>query len=143
MQPSRIIFQKLLSFFLSNFLIDSTVAMNCPLNLRITKNIIAERVNIAKKEWILSNAIVTELDNSSIKYEKIEFLTNFDLERISNLFSDLTSLTYFDLLALEDDYKAIGAVVELARWELSKFKHSIDKFGDTEYWALKETGIPN
>ena len=26
----------------------------------------------------------------------------------SDLFSDLTSLTYFDLLALEDDYKAIG-----------------------------------
>ena len=43
-----------------------------------------------------------------LKYEKIQFETNFDLERISNLFSDLTSLTYFDLLALEDDYKAIG-----------------------------------
>ena len=77
-------------------------------DFQITKNIIANKVNISKKEWVLFNAIVTELDNSSIKYEKIEFLTNFDLERISNLFSDLTSLTYFDLLALEDDYKAIG-----------------------------------
>ena len=54
------------------------------------------------------NSIVTELDNSSKKYDKIKFNTNFDLERISNLFSDLTSLTYFDLLALERDYKAIG-----------------------------------
>ena len=48
------------------------------------------------------------MDNSSVKYEEIQFKTNFDLERISNLFSDLTSLTYFDLLALEVDYKAIG-----------------------------------
>ena len=67
-----------------------------------------KKVDITKKEWILFNSIVTELDNSSKKYEKIQFKTNFDLERISNLFSDLTSLTYFDLLALEKDYKAIG-----------------------------------
>ena len=39
---------------------------------------------------------------------EFKFETNFDLERISKLFSDLTSLTYFDLLSLEKDYKAIG-----------------------------------
>ena len=77
-------------------------------NFQITKNIIANKVDISEKKWVLFNAILTELDNSSLKYEKIQFETNFDLERISNLFSDLTSLTYFDLLALEDDYKAIG-----------------------------------
>ena len=58
------------------------------------------------KEWILFDTIVTELDNTSKKYEEFKFKTNFDLERISNLFSDLTSLTYFDLLALEKDYEA-------------------------------------
>ncbi len=77
-------------------------------NFQITKNIIANKVDISKKEWVLYNAILTNLDNSSLKYEKILFKTNFDLERISNLFSDLTSLTYFDLLNLEEDYKAIG-----------------------------------
>ena len=34
------------------------------------------------------------------------------MERISNLFSDLTSLTYFDLLKLEKDYKSIGYSVD-------------------------------
>ncbi len=91
----------------NEYLINSSITQ-FDKNFQITKNIIAERVNIAKKEWILFNAIVTELDNSSINHEKIKFKTNFDLERISNLFSDLTSLTYFDLLALEEDYKAIG-----------------------------------
>ncbi len=91
----------------NEYLINSSITQ-FDKNFQITKNIIAERVNIAKKEWILSNAIVTELDNSSINHENIKFKTNFDLERISNLFSDLTSLTYFDLLALEEDYKAIG-----------------------------------
>ena len=77
-------------------------------NFFIKKNIIATKVDVTKKEWILFDAIVTELDNSSNKYKNIKFMTNFDLERISNLFSDLTSLTYFDLLTLEEDYKAIG-----------------------------------
>ncbi len=77
-------------------------------NFFIKKNIIASKIDITKKEWILFDAIVTELDNSSNKFKNITFKTNFDLERISSLFSDLTSLTYFDLLSLEKDYKAIG-----------------------------------
>ena len=50
------------------------------------------------KEWILFDTII---QNWTIlqKSMKFKFKTNFDLERISNLFSDLTSLTYFDLLA--------------------------------------------
>ena len=91
----------------NEYLINSSITQ-FDKNFQITKNIIANKVNISKKEWVLFNAIVTELDNSSVKYEEIQFKTNFDLERISNLFSDLTSLTYFDLLALEVDYKAIG-----------------------------------
>ncbi len=91
----------------NTYLINSSITQ-FDKNFQITKNIIANKVDISKKEWILFNAIVTELDNSSIKHEKIYFKTNFDLERISSLFSDLTSLTYFDLLKLEKDYKAIG-----------------------------------
>ncbi len=77
-------------------------------NFQITKNIISNKVDVTENEWILFDPIVTELDNSSKKYEKFKFKTNFDLERISNLFSDLTSLTYFDLISLEKDYKRIG-----------------------------------
>ena len=91
----------------NEYLINSSITQ-FDKDFQITKNIIADKINITKKEWILFTAIVTELDNSSAKYENIRFQTNFDLERISNLFSDLTSLTYFDLLALEKDYKAIG-----------------------------------
>ena len=91
----------------NEYLINSSITQ-FDTNFQITKNIISNKVDISEKEWVLFNAIVTELDNSSVKYEKIQFMTNFDLERISNLFSDLTSLTYFDLLALEDDYKSIG-----------------------------------
>ena len=91
----------------NEFLINSSITQ-FDKNFFITKNIVANKVNILTKDWLLIDAIVTELDNSSNKYKQIRFRTNFDLEKISNLFSDLTALTYFDLLKLEKDYKAIG-----------------------------------
>ena len=91
----------------NEYLINSSITQ-FDKNFLITKNIVANKINISTKNWSLIDAIVTELDNSSNKYEKLKFRTNFDLERISNLFSDLTSLTYFDLLRLEKDYRAIG-----------------------------------
>ena len=91
----------------NEYLINSSITQ-FDKNFFIKKNIIASKIDVTNKEWILFNAIVTELNNESNKYEKINYRTNFDLERISNLFSDLTSLTYFDLLTLEKDYKSIG-----------------------------------
>ena len=91
----------------NEFLINSSITQFDE-NFFIKKNIIATKIDVKKKEWILFDAIVTGLDNSSNKYQNIKFMTNFDLKKISNLFSDLTSLTYLDLLSLEKDYKAIG-----------------------------------
>ena len=91
----------------NEFLINSSIT-RLDKNFIITQNIVAEKVDVTDKEWILHRAIITEPDNKSLKYSKTNIRTNFDLERISNLFSDLSSLTYFDLLKLEKDYKAIG-----------------------------------
>ena len=60
------------------------------------------------KDWILHKAIVTDPNNFSKKHEKIELKSNFDLERINHLFSNLSSLTFLELLKLEKDYKAVG-----------------------------------
>ncbi len=91
----------------NEFLINSSIT-RLDKNFIITQNIVAEKVDVTNKEWILHKAIITEPDNKSLKYDRTNIKTNFDLERISNLFSDLSSLTYFDLLKLEKDYKAIG-----------------------------------
>lgn len=93
------------------FLVNSSIT-KFDENFLIDQNIIVKKIDVRNKNWILYDAIITETDNSSQKYKKIFLKTNFDLERISNLFSDLTSLTYFDLLKLENDYKAIGYSVD-------------------------------
>ena len=81
-------------------------------DFKIQQNIIADKININDKKWILFDAIVTELENTSKKYDNYTLKSNFDLERINNLFSDLTSLTYFELLKLEKDYKSIGYSID-------------------------------
>jgi len=104
----------------NQFLINSSIT-KLDKNFLIKQNIIAEKIDITNKEWVLYKAIVTELDNKSVKYERTKITTNFDLERISNLFSDLSSLTYFDLLKLEKDYRAIGYSVNEINIQKHKF----------------------
>ena len=94
---------------------------NLDVDFEIKKNIIAETINIKSKNWILYKAIVTEPDNLSKKFDKIELESNFDLERINNLFSDLSSLTYFQLLKLEKDYNSIGYSTDEIEIQKHKF----------------------
>ncbi len=105
---------------IDEFLINSSITI-LNKDFEISQNIIAEKINIENKNWILHKAMVTELDNSSKKYERFEFESNFDLERINNLFSDLSSLTYFELLQLEKDYNAIGYSTDEIEIQKHKF----------------------
>ena len=89
------------------FLINSSITV-LGKNFKVKENIIAEKIDVRNKNWILNNVIITDFDNFSKKIKKTNFKSNFDLERINNLFSDLSSLTYFELLKLEKDYNSIG-----------------------------------
>ena len=89
------------------FLINSSITV-LDKNFKVKENIIAEKIDVRNKNWILNNVIITDFDNFSKKIKKTNFKSNFDLERINNLFSDLSSLTYFELLKLEKDYNSIG-----------------------------------
>ena len=81
-------------------------------NFEIKKNIIAKKVNIESYKWKLENAIITNSDNISEKYISTTFNSNFNFDRINNLFSDLSSLTYYGLLRLKSDYEIIGYSTE-------------------------------
>ncbi|MBD1135118.1 LptF/LptG family permease [Pelagibacterales bacterium SAG-MED47] len=107
----------------NNFLINTSIT-HFDKNFDIKKNIIAKKIDIKSKNWKLFDVIVTEVENVSKKYDRYSLKSNFDLEKISNLFSDLTSLTYFELLKLEKDYKSIGYSID----EIKIQKHRIYSF---------------
>ena len=75
---------------------------------KFKKIISADKVNIKSKSWIILNPSITEENELTKKKNKIIFKTNFDKEKISTLFSNLSSLNILDLNDLKKDYKTLG-----------------------------------
>ena len=77
-------------------------------NYNFKKTIIAENINISNKVWLLKNVKIFDVDGN--KYNKSVMIldSNFDLEKINNLFSNLSSLNIFQLNSQLNDYKSLG-----------------------------------
>ena len=77
-------------------------------NYNFVKLIEAKKINIKNQIWQIDNAKVTQNNITKISKETIVLKTNFDSERISNLFSNLSSLNLMRLSKLEKDYISLG-----------------------------------
>ena len=77
-------------------------------NYKIQKNLITKKIDVLKKNWVLYDVMISDEKNNSKKVKEMSYLSNFDLEKINSLFSDLSSLTFFELVKLKKDYKLIG-----------------------------------
>ena len=77
-------------------------------NYEFERTISAKQVNIKNKFWIIKNAKITKINETTRIKDKIIFETNFDREKISTLFSNLSSLNILDLNELKKDYKTLG-----------------------------------
>jgi len=75
---------------------------------KIQKNLISKKIDILKKNWVLYDVLISDEENNSKKVKEMTYNSNFNLEKIKNLFSDLSSLTFFELVKLKKDYKLIG-----------------------------------
>ena len=104
----------------NEFLINSSIT-KLDKDFKVNENIIARKIDITDKTWKLYDTIVTDTKNISKKYEKILLKSSFDLEKINNLFSDLSSLTYLELLKLEKDYNSIGYSTDEINIQKHKF----------------------
>ena len=69
--------------------------------------IYGEIVDIKKKIWIIEKAIIIENNVRKIKNDFL-FESNFNSEKINTLFSNLTSLTIWELFNLRDEYASVG-----------------------------------
>ena len=66
-------------------------------NYNLIRSIKSDKIDIKEKKWLIYNAQIIE-NNTNSNYEIYELQSNFDLERIKNLFSNLSSLSLFQLL---------------------------------------------
>ena len=76
-------------------------------NHNLIRTIQSPRVNIISYNWKLIDVIIYN-ENQVSKLPELELLSNFDLERINNLFSNLSSLTIFELIKLRSSYKSLN-----------------------------------
>ena len=77
-------------------------------NFVFDQSIIADEVNIKNYKWKINNAKVSQNDfNKSINKDLI-FESNFNSEKINNLFSDMSSLSFLKLMDMKNNYKNLG-----------------------------------
>ena len=78
------------------------------LDFNLIKTIKAESANIVKNKWVLKEVNIFSIGKPKVASKNVEFDTNFNIEKINNMFSDLSSLNFFELFDLHKDYKLFG-----------------------------------
>ncbi len=90
-----------------NYLVDVEV-VKLNQNFEYQSTLSAKRVNIKDNLWTTNNALTIYNDNSRILDDVLKIKTNFDFEKISNLYSDLSSITFWGLIKLKKDYRTVN-----------------------------------
>ena len=68
----------------------------------------SNKVDISSEEWVIFSPKISK-DNKTISFkENLEIKTHFDEKKINSLFSNLSSLSIFQLIQLEKDYESLG-----------------------------------
>ena len=88
-------------------------------NFDIKRNIKSQKINIENKEWVIENAEIY-VQNSKETVKSLKFITNFDYELIQNLFSNMSSLSFLELLEMRKNYKKLN--YSLTEIDLQLFK---------------------
>ena len=68
-------------------------------NFKIIRNIKSEKIDITNKEWIIKDAEIYIQNNREVS-KKLKLKTNFDYKLIQNLFSNMSSLSFIELIEM-------------------------------------------
>ena len=77
-------------------------------NYKNLQNILADEIDISNKKWKIKKGNFSNKSGKMEIKENIIFESNFNSKIINNLFSDLSSLNFFELRSLKNDYKKLG-----------------------------------
>ncbi len=76
-------------------------------NFEIIRNIKSKKINITNKEWIIKDAEIYVQNNREI-VKSLKLKTNFDYKLIQNLFSNVSSLSFMELIEMRKNYKRLN-----------------------------------
>jgi lipopolysaccharide export system permease protein len=77
-------------------------------NFELIRTIQSEKIDISKNNWVIFNPIITKNNVSKKSDNSIYLETNFNENKINNLFSNISTLDILKLFNLIEDYEKIG-----------------------------------
>ena len=88
------------------FLIDVSI-VQFDKNQIFNRFIATKKIDISKNSWLIYEPTVNEDNNTKI-LDTLTFNTNYNLKKIKSLFSNLSSLTIFELIELKENYQRLN-----------------------------------
>ena len=77
-------------------------------NFNLINTIQSDKVNIDDKLWIIEKPSFSKENITTNFDESLSFQTNFDKEKINNLFSNISTLNLLELFDLKKNYENLG-----------------------------------
>ena len=96
------------SEFIKDNIISKTIINEFNENFDLIRIIQSEKIDIKSDNWIIYDPIITKDNISSSDNDFITLKTHFNYEKISNLFSNVSTLNIYKLVDLKKDYERLG-----------------------------------
>ena len=77
-------------------------------NFDLINTIQSEKIDINEEEWIIDKPIITKNNITKKDDGILIYVTNFNKEKINNLFSNISTLNLLELFDLKKDYEKLG-----------------------------------
>ena len=90
----------------NEFLLDVSITQ-LNKNFQVLNYISSKKIDISSFQWKIFNPLILN-NNENNNLSEMLFKSNFDLEKINSLFSNLSSLTMFELFDLKKNYKILN-----------------------------------
>ena len=89
------------NFLINNFITEFNE------EFEVIRNLQSKKIDIKENQWLIYDAKIYN-NNDYELIEVLEIKTNFDYKRIKTLYSNLSSLSIFQLFELKDNYKKLN-----------------------------------
>ena len=98
---------------INNKFLENTFITQFNSKYEVIKNIQSKKVNIENNEWIAKDVKIFK-NNESERLNELKLYSNFNYAKIQSLFSNLSSLSIFELLDLRKNYKSLNySIIEV------------------------------
>ena len=99
-------------------------------NFDLKRTIQSKKIDTIEKNWIVYSPQITNENITENLANKITLQTNFDKEKINNLFSNISTLNLLELFDLKKDYENLGyssdeIVIHLLRLSSTPFLYGL------------------